>query len=388
MWSRPTTSSATPSTATTSSPCGMRSAAISPRRATGGGPFLLECLTHRLRGHYEGDPAAYREALADAEWQAEGSDPAAPAPRDRAGWFDEDALAAIEAEAAAAVERRVRFARESPFPPVEPDRGAGLRRWLRRPTSRRSPRRWPTAMRADERVLRPRRGRRRGRAVHRDRRPGRGVRHRARDQHADQRGRDHRRRDRRGAVGHAAGARDHVHRLHHARARPARQRRRQGALHVGRPADGAAGAAHAGRRRPARRGAALAEPRELAHPRAGPQGRDAEPRGRRCRTARRARSPTRIPSCSSRTRRSTSARGRCPSRPRRCRSARQPPFARAATSRSSPSRAWSTMRSRPPSVLARRRDRGRGDRPAHARPARPRRDRRVRRAHGPARRRP
>ena len=44
--------------------------------------------------------------------------------------------------------------------------------------------------------------------------------------------------------------------------------RRQGALHVGRPADRAAGGAHAGRRRPARRGAALAEPGELAHARA------------------------------------------------------------------------------------------------------------------------
>src|SRR4029078_13407583 len=30
----------------------------------GGGPFLLECLTHRVRGHYEGDPGRYREALA------------------------------------------------------------------------------------------------------------------------------------------------------------------------------------------------------------------------------------------------------------------------------------------------------------------------------------
>ena len=30
---------------------------------SGGGPFLLECLTHRLRGHYEGDPQQYREAL-------------------------------------------------------------------------------------------------------------------------------------------------------------------------------------------------------------------------------------------------------------------------------------------------------------------------------------
>ena len=35
----------------------------------GRGPLLLECLTHRLRGHYEGDPAHYREALAAADWQ-------------------------------------------------------------------------------------------------------------------------------------------------------------------------------------------------------------------------------------------------------------------------------------------------------------------------------
>ena len=36
---------------------------------SGEGPFLLECLTHRLRGHYEGDPQRYREALAAEEWQ-------------------------------------------------------------------------------------------------------------------------------------------------------------------------------------------------------------------------------------------------------------------------------------------------------------------------------
>src|SRR3954464_11443246 len=39
----------------------------------GRGPLLLECLTHRLRGHYEGDPAHYRKALAAEEWQ--GLDP-------------------------------------------------------------------------------------------------------------------------------------------------------------------------------------------------------------------------------------------------------------------------------------------------------------------------
>ena len=35
----------------------------------GEGPALLECLTHRLRGHYEGDPDRYREAVSKAEWQ-------------------------------------------------------------------------------------------------------------------------------------------------------------------------------------------------------------------------------------------------------------------------------------------------------------------------------
>src|SRR4051794_32418722 len=35
----------------------------------GEGPLLLECLTHRLSGHYVGDAAQYREALADEEWR-------------------------------------------------------------------------------------------------------------------------------------------------------------------------------------------------------------------------------------------------------------------------------------------------------------------------------
>ncbi|MCC6222964.1 MAG: thiamine pyrophosphate-dependent dehydrogenase E1 component subunit alpha [Thermoleophilia bacterium] len=39
-------------------------------RARGGdGPAFVECLTKRLRGHYEGDPARYRELSAVAEWK-------------------------------------------------------------------------------------------------------------------------------------------------------------------------------------------------------------------------------------------------------------------------------------------------------------------------------
>src|SRR5581483_2176794 len=53
----------------------------------GEGPALLECLTHRLRGHYEGDPQRYREALAEEEGREE-------------------------------VEAAERLARASPFPPA------------------------------------------------------------------------------------------------------------------------------------------------------------------------------------------------------------------------------------------------------------------------------
>jgi TPP-dependent pyruvate/acetoin dehydrogenase alpha subunit len=83
------------------------------------GPLLLECLTHRLRGHYEGDPTQYREALADEEWQQK--DPILRFQRAAAdaGWFDEDAAASAEAAAREAVEAAVEFGRASSFPSPE-----------------------------------------------------------------------------------------------------------------------------------------------------------------------------------------------------------------------------------------------------------------------------
>jgi TPP-dependent pyruvate/acetoin dehydrogenase alpha subunit len=82
----------------------------------GGGPMLLECLTHRLRGHYEGDPAKYREALADEEWREK--DPVLRLQRRgiAEGWFSDDDAMASEREAIAAVDAAVEFARASPFP--------------------------------------------------------------------------------------------------------------------------------------------------------------------------------------------------------------------------------------------------------------------------------
>jgi TPP-dependent pyruvate/acetoin dehydrogenase alpha subunit len=85
----------------------------------GKGPMLLECLTHRLRGHYEGDPEHYRQALAAEEWQA--LDPILRFQQRGVdeGWLEEDAPAQLESDAREQVEEAVRVARESPFPSVE-----------------------------------------------------------------------------------------------------------------------------------------------------------------------------------------------------------------------------------------------------------------------------
>jgi len=85
----------------------------------GEGPVLLECLTHRLSGHYVGDPAQYREALADEEWREK--DPIMRLQRagDEAGWFDEEQVAAAEADARDAVEAAIEFGRASAFPSPE-----------------------------------------------------------------------------------------------------------------------------------------------------------------------------------------------------------------------------------------------------------------------------
>jgi len=82
----------------------------------GAGPALLECLTVRLRGHYEGDPQLYREALAAEEWQR--LDPILRLQRRgvEEGWLGEDEPAALEAAARDEIEAAVAFASASAFP--------------------------------------------------------------------------------------------------------------------------------------------------------------------------------------------------------------------------------------------------------------------------------
>lgn len=83
------------------------------------GPALLEALTHRLRGHYEGDPDRYRAAVATEEWQQR--DPVLRLERSgvEQGWFDADEAKAVREAAHAEVEDAVTWARESPWPTPE-----------------------------------------------------------------------------------------------------------------------------------------------------------------------------------------------------------------------------------------------------------------------------
>ncbi len=82
------------------------------RLRANGGPALLECLTYRLRGHYEGDPARYREATEVAEWKSK--DPIVRLVR--AASLGERDVRAAEQKAQSAIEEALVFARSSPYP--------------------------------------------------------------------------------------------------------------------------------------------------------------------------------------------------------------------------------------------------------------------------------
>ena len=79
-------------------------------------PIFIECLTHRLRGHYEGDPAKYRELSQLAEWKKK--DPIARFTKvlKASKSITEKQTQAVEREARALVEKAAAFALASPWP--------------------------------------------------------------------------------------------------------------------------------------------------------------------------------------------------------------------------------------------------------------------------------
>ena len=76
---RPTEFRQARSTATICSRCATAMQKAVEKCRAGKGPVFVECLTHRMRGHYEGDPAKYRELAQLAEWKKQ--DPIARATR-------------------------------------------------------------------------------------------------------------------------------------------------------------------------------------------------------------------------------------------------------------------------------------------------------------------
>jgi len=92
------------------------------RARAGEGPSFLECLTYRLRGHYEGDPAKYRELSEVREWKEK--DPIACFQRllkDK-GWALENEMERSEKRAREIAALAADFARSSPWPdPKEVD---------------------------------------------------------------------------------------------------------------------------------------------------------------------------------------------------------------------------------------------------------------------------
>lgn len=88
------------------------------RARSGEGPTFVECLTYRLRGHYEGDPGKYRELSEVADWKAK--DPVARfAAVLKEKGVSAGEIAAAEQQARERVEQAVRFALAAPWPGAE-----------------------------------------------------------------------------------------------------------------------------------------------------------------------------------------------------------------------------------------------------------------------------
>lgn len=82
----------------------------------GKGPVFIECLTHRMRGHYEGDPAKYRELSQLAEWKKKDPIARVAAKLKQTKVITDAELAAIETEVRAVIEKAAEFSLASPWP--------------------------------------------------------------------------------------------------------------------------------------------------------------------------------------------------------------------------------------------------------------------------------
>jgi acetoin:2,6-dichlorophenolindophenol oxidoreductase subunit alpha len=86
------------------------------RARAGDGPTIVECLTYRLRGHYVGDPEAYRKADEVAEWRDKDPIRRFASLLTDDGTLTQQDIQDMAAAARARVDEAVRFMTDSPWP--------------------------------------------------------------------------------------------------------------------------------------------------------------------------------------------------------------------------------------------------------------------------------
>ncbi|MER3457606.1 MAG: pyruvate dehydrogenase (acetyl-transferring) E1 component subunit alpha, partial [Chloroflexota bacterium] len=86
------------------------------RARRGEGPSLIECLCYRYRGHFEGDPQAYKPAGEEEEWRKKDPIPRFAEKLIKDGVLTQADAERIQQEETAAVNAAVEFARQSPYP--------------------------------------------------------------------------------------------------------------------------------------------------------------------------------------------------------------------------------------------------------------------------------
>lgn len=86
---------------------------------TGAGPTLIECLTYRWRGHYEGDPERYRESEEVKTWKDKDPIGRLEERLRSAGHLNSYAISAWNTEVETRVADAIRYAEESAEPDVD-----------------------------------------------------------------------------------------------------------------------------------------------------------------------------------------------------------------------------------------------------------------------------
>ena len=86
------------------------------RARKGDGPTLVECKSWRWRGHFEGDPGAYKDPKDQADWIAKDPIPRLEKNLLKLKYATQAELDTIKAAAEAEIEAAVKFAEASPQP--------------------------------------------------------------------------------------------------------------------------------------------------------------------------------------------------------------------------------------------------------------------------------